>query len=88
MKTAISLPDDLFAAAEALAGRLGVSRSQLYATALARFVSEQERAGITARLNAVYADLPDDAEERRGLARLQAYTLRAANPAGNAPDEW
>ena len=42
MKTAISLPDELFAAAEKLAERLGVSRSQLYATALAehyRFLS-------------------------------------------------
>src|SRR5688572_2300207 len=34
MKTAISLPDALFEAAELLAGRLGVSRSRLYANAL------------------------------------------------------
>lgn len=88
MKTAISLPNDLFAAAEALAGRLGLSRSQLYATALARFVAEQERAGITARLNAVYADAADDAEERRGLARLQAYTLAATDGAQGPADGW
>ncbi|HEX9737109.1 MAG TPA: ChpI protein, partial [Thermoanaerobaculia bacterium] len=30
MKTAISLPDPLFEAAEALAARLSMSRSQLY----------------------------------------------------------
>jgi len=34
MKTAISLPDELFKAAEFPARRLGVSRSRLYATAL------------------------------------------------------
>jgi len=35
MKTAISLPDKLFESADALARRLGLSRSQLVATALA-----------------------------------------------------
>ena len=30
MKTAISIPDEVFVAAEGLAERLGVSRSQLY----------------------------------------------------------
>jgi len=56
MKTAISLPDALFTAADALAGRLGVSRSELYATALAEFVAKHADTEITARLNAVYAD--------------------------------
>ena len=56
MKTAISLPDPLFTAADALAGRLGVSRSELYATALAEFVAKHTDAEVTARLNEVYAD--------------------------------
>ena len=34
MKTAISLPDTLFETAENVAGRLGMSRSQLYQLAL------------------------------------------------------
>lgn len=55
MKTAISLPDDLFASAEALAQRLGVSRSQLFATALAEFVAKHQSRKVTARLDAVYA---------------------------------
>ncbi len=88
MKTAISLPNDLFAAAEALADRLGLSRSQLYATALARFVAEQERATITARLNAVYADVPDDPQEREWLARVAAYTIRTVDPAPDSSDGW
>jgi predicted transcriptional regulator len=56
MKTAISLPDPLFTAADALADRLGVSRSELYATALAEFVAKHMDTEITARLNEIYAD--------------------------------
>ena len=55
MKTAISLPDDLFASADALAGRLGVSRSALYAAALAEYLAKHRTARVTERLNAVYA---------------------------------
>jgi len=38
MKVAVSIPDALFDSAEALSKRLGVSRSRLYAIALADFV--------------------------------------------------
>jgi metal-responsive CopG/Arc/MetJ family transcriptional regulator len=55
MRTTISLPDPLFTAADALADRLGVSRSELYATALAEFVAKHTDTGVTARLNEVYA---------------------------------
>ena len=34
MKTAVSIPDDVFEQADRLAGELRVSRSELYATAL------------------------------------------------------
>ena len=43
MRTAISIPDDLFESAEELAAELGMSRSQLYATALARLQSRALR---------------------------------------------
>jgi metal-responsive CopG/Arc/MetJ family transcriptional regulator len=55
MKTAISLPDDLFRSGDALARRLGVSRSELYARALAEFLAKHKADQITQRLNAVYA---------------------------------
>lgn len=54
MKTAVSLPDEVFRRAEALAESLQMSRSELYATALAAFVAEHESADITERLNQVY----------------------------------
>lgn len=55
MKTAISLPDDLFEAAEDLARELGVSRSQLYARAVAEYVARRRDEEVTAKLNEIYA---------------------------------
>ncbi len=56
MKTAISIPDDVFESADALAERLGVSRSWLYSSAVAEYVAKHQDANVTARLNAVYAN--------------------------------
>jgi predicted transcriptional regulator len=71
MKTAISIPDDLFASADQLADRLGVSRSALYATAVAEFVARHQASDVTARLDAVYATQPArlDPAVRRSQAR-------------------
>jgi metal-responsive CopG/Arc/MetJ family transcriptional regulator len=55
MKTAVSLPDDLFASADALARRLGMSRSALVAAALAEFVAKHRASKISERLDAVYS---------------------------------
>jgi metal-responsive CopG/Arc/MetJ family transcriptional regulator len=69
MKTAISIPDRLFNSADALARRLGLSRSRLYSTALAEFLAKHQATKITDRLNAVYG-----AQESRldpGMRRVQ-----------------
>jgi hypothetical protein len=42
MKTAISLPDAVFEAADTLANRMHVSRSQLYVMALEKFIRENQ----------------------------------------------
>ena len=55
MKTAISIPDQVFEAAESLASRLGVSRSELYAKAVEAFIKQHRNQGVTARLNEVYS---------------------------------
>ena len=72
MKTAISLPDDLFAAADTLAKSLGKSRSWLVAEALAEYVAKHRHADVTERLNAVYA--VEDGRLDPGLAELQRQT--------------
>jgi metal-responsive CopG/Arc/MetJ family transcriptional regulator len=55
MKTAISLPDSVFAEAEALAKQLGLSRSELYSTALQAYLSKHNRQQILSKLNNVYS---------------------------------
>lgn len=77
MKTAISLPDDLFSAADALAGRLGVSRSELYATAVAEFLAKHSQDDITARLDRVYADQSSTLDP--GLHRAQLRSIGSDN---------
>lgn len=54
MKTAISIPDKLFDAAEKYAKATGVSRSNLYARALELFLQQHPADHITAKLNDVY----------------------------------
>lgn len=55
MKTAISLPDDLYRKADETAKRVGMSRSRLYATAVAEFLAKYEVDDVTAKLDEVYA---------------------------------
>lgn len=54
MKTAISVPNDLFQAAEETARRLGLNRSELYQRAMAEYLHHHGDAGITDALNTVY----------------------------------
>ncbi len=73
MKTAISLPDSLFRSGDALAKRLGVSRSELYARALAEYLAKHRADQITKRLNAVYADQVSQLDP--AFAAAQSRTL-------------
>ena len=54
MKTAISIPDDLFEAADRVAKRLGLSRSEFYQRALAKYLESYSNTAVTAQLNTVY----------------------------------
>jgi metal-responsive CopG/Arc/MetJ family transcriptional regulator len=78
MKTAISIPDPLFKAAEEAARRLDVSRSELYARALREFLAARREQDITERLNEVYAEEP--ARIDPVLAQMQFASL--------PPDTW
>ena len=73
MKTAVSMPDDLFRLAEATARRLRVSRSELYSKAIAEFLKGQNGNAVTERLNAVYSRRP--AKVDSGLHRAQLKSL-------------
>ena len=54
MKVAISLPDEVFEAAERVSRRLRVSRSRFYSRAIEEYVKKHGRDDVTDRLNAVY----------------------------------
>tara|TARA_B100000315_G_scaffold42129_1_gene37030 strand:+ start:911 stop:1147 length:237 start_codon:yes stop_codon:yes gene_type:complete len=54
MKTAISIPDEIFDAAEELSKRLNLSRSELYSTAISDYVRSRHNEAVTEALNKVY----------------------------------
>jgi metal-responsive CopG/Arc/MetJ family transcriptional regulator len=53
MKTAISVPDDVFELSERLAKKLKVSRSQIFAMGVKKMGEEYDEEEIIARINAV-----------------------------------
>lgn len=55
MKTAVSLPDEIFRQAEAAAKKLRISRSKLYASAIAEYLDRLRAESVTERLNQVYS---------------------------------
>lgn len=71
MKTAFSLPDELFESAETAAAEMGVTRSKLYALALADYLLRRRDAEIKASLQEAYGD-----EESSLPAELRASTSR------------
>jgi hypothetical protein len=73
MKTAVSIPDDLFKAAEALAKEKGLSRSQFYAKSLKAALNAE----ITAKLNEVYSG---NEEVDEFWYTAQAHTLARTEP--------
>ena len=74
MKTAISLPDQLFEEAEETAQYMGLPRSQLFAKALEEFIQNHNSARITEKLNSVYEKLQD--KEGDEVTRLGVITIR------------
>jgi predicted transcriptional regulator len=72
MKTAVSVPDDLFRLAEVAARRLRVSRSRLYATAISEFLNRQQGSAVTERLNEAYARRPAKLDSAFNRAQLRS----------------
>lgn len=71
MKTAISVPDDLFAEGERLSEQLAVSRSRLYADALREYVQRHRERLVTEALDRIYQ------RERSALHSAQQESSRA-----------
>ena len=69
MKTAISIPDDVFAEAERLARRLKKSRSELYSRALREYVARHGADHVTETLDSLYADTQPEKSFTAAAAR-------------------
>ena len=73
MKTAISLPDEIFERVEQAAKRLGVSRSELFTLAVKEFLDVRLAADITRSYDLAFGD-SDEAD-------LLAFRRRATREA-------
>ena len=77
MKTAVSIPDPVFERADRLAGRLGKSRSQLYAEALVEYLDRHSPDEVTGALDRVCDQLGEgvdpaiQASARQALERTE-----------------
>ena len=80
VKTAVSLPDELFAEVERLAKEMGVPRSRVFVMALEAFLERERNRALLEALNRAYADEPTEEEQAQleGLKRLQ----------GKVADPW
>lgn len=82
MKTAVSIPDDVFGDAERLAAELKTSRSQLYARALREYLARHSAEAVTAALDSMYGDQSADA------ADPDLDFMLAASDQTLSRDEW
>ena len=84
MKTAISLPDTLFEAADRLAEKLGLSRSQLYQRALAQYLNAHGQSAVTEALDQLYGTGGENSGLDPAVEWLQGASLAKDNPG----DDW
>ncbi len=75
MKTAISIPNDVFDAAEQLAHRLQKSRSQLYSAAVAEYVARHATDEVTEAMNRALDEI-DEAPDPFVAAAAQRILAR------------
>jgi predicted DNA-binding protein len=81
MKTAVSIPDDLFERAEELARRLGKSRSQVYREALAEYLFRREPRSVTNALDELVEELGSEVDPlREEAARRRSSVLGGRQP--------
>lgn len=79
MKTAISIPDDVFERADAVSRRTGVSRSRLFTEAMRLYLDTHGDRGVTDRLNEVYREVG---------STIDPAWLRAQSAALDSEETW
>ncbi|HWB38541.1 MAG TPA: ribbon-helix-helix domain-containing protein [Rugosimonospora sp.] len=80
MKTAISIPEGIFAEVDRRAAALGVSRSEFYTTAARHYLKELDDASLTARIDA--------ALDIAGVDESSPAAVRAGHRLLAGEDDW
>jgi metal-responsive CopG/Arc/MetJ family transcriptional regulator len=73
MKTAISIPDDLFKEVTELATKNKTSRSQIFSIAVKEYLERMRSQKLLETLNKVYSDEETDDEKRLRRKSLDYY---------------
>ena len=74
MKTAISIPDQVFEDAQQLAHELKISRSELFTKAIEGFIKERDEKQITKKLNEIYEN--GDSKLDTKIEKIQINSLK------------
>jgi len=69
MKTAVSVPDDIFSKADRLARRMKKSRSELFSNALAEYIARHAPDYVTDKINEVCAEISENDPFVAGASR-------------------
>ena len=72
VKNDLAIPAEIWNAAQQLAGKLGLSANELFATALSDFIRRYGEIDVTAELDKVYADTDSALDPVLGAMQLKA----------------
>ncbi len=78
MKTAISIPNETFNAAEHFASSTGMSRSELYTKAVLEYLNKHKYLDITEALDKVYSEIESNLDSELHSMQISSLTK----------DEW
>lgn len=83
MKTAISVPDDIYEQASKQAAELGISRSEFFARAARRYLEELASQSLTEQINEALEAVDDDDSNAAAAAAGRSRLTGLA-----ALDDW
>jgi metal-responsive CopG/Arc/MetJ family transcriptional regulator len=74
MKTAISIPDPVFQAADVMANKLGMSRSQLFTAAMSEYMKLHKYDDVTETLNEIYSNTEESIDD--DMLLMQSHSIQ------------
>ena len=77
MKTAVSIPDEIYHSADQFAKRLGMSRSELYSKAVSNYINAHKNEAVTKALDQIYAKEKSEIDPVINLIQLRSLPKEA-----------